>query len=149
MRQIAASGQVIDDLVLIAEAATAEEWKETIVFLPLKTKRDRTGLNDQTRKEGKSRATVIVNLRTAVFVTRTKHVLVRQLKDIQILHAFHFDSLPKNEHETRARFLPRSLEFSKRRNEIRPFLVQTRIVTARTEFRLNPQEITITSRRGR
>jgi hypothetical protein len=58
MRQIAASGQVIDDLVLIAEAATAEEWKETIVFLPLKTKRDRTGLNDQTRKEGKSRARV-------------------------------------------------------------------------------------------
>jgi hypothetical protein len=40
-----------------------------------------------------------------------------QLKDIQILYAFHFDSLPKNEHETRARFLPRSLEFSKRRNE--------------------------------
>jgi hypothetical protein len=35
----------------------------------------------------------------------------------QILYAFHFDSSPKNEHETRARFLPRSLEFSKRRND--------------------------------
>src|SRR4029077_10618436 len=42
---------------------------------------------------------------------------MRQLKDIQILYAFHFDSLPKNEHETRARFLPRSLEFSNRRND--------------------------------
>jgi hypothetical protein len=28
-------GQVIDDLVLIAEATTAEEWNGTIVFLPL------------------------------------------------------------------------------------------------------------------
>src|SRR5215831_6135593 len=27
-----------------------------------------------------------------------------QLKDIKILYAFHVDSLPKNEHETRARF---------------------------------------------
>jgi hypothetical protein len=27
-------GQVIDDLVLIAEATTAEEWNGTIVFLP-------------------------------------------------------------------------------------------------------------------
>jgi hypothetical protein len=34
-----------------------------------------------------------------------------QLKDIQILYAIHFDSLPKNDHETRAGFLPRSLEF--------------------------------------
>ena len=42
---------------------------------------------------------------------------MRQLKDVQILYAFHFDSLPKNEHETRARLLPRSLEFSKRRND--------------------------------
>ncbi len=33
--QTAALGQVIDDLVLIAEATTAEEWEETIVFLPL------------------------------------------------------------------------------------------------------------------
>jgi hypothetical protein len=33
--QAAALGQVIDDLVLIAEATTAEEWKGTIVFLPL------------------------------------------------------------------------------------------------------------------
>ena len=38
---------------------------------------------------------------------------MRQLEYIQILYAFHFDSLPKNEHETRARFLPRSLEFLK------------------------------------
>ena len=36
---------------------------------------------------------------------------MRQLEDIQILYAFHVDSLPKNEHETRTRFLPRSLEF--------------------------------------
>jgi hypothetical protein len=28
---------------------------------------------------------------------------MRQLKDIQILYAFHFDSLPKNEHVTRTR----------------------------------------------
>ena len=42
---------------------------------------------------------------------------MRQIEYIQVLYAFHFDSLPKNEHETRARFLPRSLEFSKRRNE--------------------------------
>src|SRR5215510_10329775 len=38
---------------------------------------------------------------------------MRQLKYIQLLYAFHFDFLLKNEHETRARFLPRSLEFSK------------------------------------
>jgi hypothetical protein len=43
---------------------------------------------------------------------------MRQLKDIEILYAFHFDSLLKNEHETRARFLPRSLEFSKHRNDL-------------------------------
>ena len=30
---------------------------------------------------------------------------MRQLKDIQILYAIHFDSLPKNDHKTRARFL--------------------------------------------
>jgi len=35
VRQTAALGRVIDDLVLIAEATTAEEWNETIVFLPL------------------------------------------------------------------------------------------------------------------
>ena len=35
VRQTAALGQVIDDLVLIAEATTTEEWKGTIVFLPL------------------------------------------------------------------------------------------------------------------
>ena len=35
VRQAAALGQVIDDLVLIAEATTAEEWEGTIVFLPL------------------------------------------------------------------------------------------------------------------
>ena len=29
--------------------------------------------------------------------------MMRQLKHIQIFYAFHFDSLPKNEHETRAR----------------------------------------------
>src|SRR5262249_44285300 len=29
---------------------------------------------------------------------------MRQLEYIQLLYAFHFDSLPKNEHETRARF---------------------------------------------
>ena len=32
--QTAPLGQVIDDLVLIAEATTAEEWKGTIIFLP-------------------------------------------------------------------------------------------------------------------
>jgi hypothetical protein len=32
--QAAALGQVIDDLVLIAEASTAEEWEGIIVFLP-------------------------------------------------------------------------------------------------------------------
>ena len=42
---------------------------------------------------------------------------MRQFEYIQILYAFHFDSLPKNGHETRARFLPRSLEFSNRRND--------------------------------
>ncbi len=42
---------------------------------------------------------------------------MRQLEYIQILYTFHFDSLPKNEHETRARFLPRALEFSKGRND--------------------------------
>jgi hypothetical protein len=42
---------------------------------------------------------------------------MRQPEDIQILYAFHFDSLPNSEQETRARFLPRSLEFSKRRNQ--------------------------------
>jgi hypothetical protein len=46
-----------------------------------------------------------------------RETVLRGLKDIQILYAFHFDSLPKNEHETRTRFLSRSLEFSKRRNE--------------------------------
>jgi hypothetical protein len=35
VRQAAALGQVIDDLVLVAEATTAEEWKRIIVFLPL------------------------------------------------------------------------------------------------------------------
>src|SRR6266481_2860155 len=40
-----------------------------------------------------------------------------QLEYIQVLYAFHFDSLPKNEHETRTRFLSRSLEFPKRRND--------------------------------
>jgi hypothetical protein len=35
VRQAAASGQVIDDLVLVAEASTAEEWEGTIAFLPL------------------------------------------------------------------------------------------------------------------
>ena len=43
---------------------------------------------------------------------------MRQLKDIQILYAFHIDPLPRNEHDTRARFLPRSLEFPKRRNDL-------------------------------
>jgi Domain of unknown function (DUF5615) len=33
--QTAPLGQVIDDLVLVAEATTAEEWEGTIVFLPL------------------------------------------------------------------------------------------------------------------
>jgi hypothetical protein len=33
--QTAALGQIIDDLVLIAGATTAEEWNGTIVFLPL------------------------------------------------------------------------------------------------------------------
>ena len=33
--QTAPLGQVIDDLVLVAEASTAEEWEGTIVFLPL------------------------------------------------------------------------------------------------------------------
>src|SRR5439155_21818180 len=41
--------------------------------------------------------------------------MMRKLKDIEILYAFHFHSLPKNEHETRARFLSRSLEVPKRR----------------------------------
>jgi hypothetical protein len=36
-----------------------------------------------------------------------------QLEDIEIPYAFHLDSLLKNEHV----FLPRSLEFPKRRNE--------------------------------
>jgi hypothetical protein len=35
VRQATALGQVIDDLVLIAEATTPEEWKGKIVFLPL------------------------------------------------------------------------------------------------------------------
>ena len=35
VRQTAALGQVIDDLVLVAKATTAEEWKGTILFLPL------------------------------------------------------------------------------------------------------------------
>ena len=35
VRQAAALGQMIDDLVLIAGATTAEEWEGTIVFLPL------------------------------------------------------------------------------------------------------------------
>jgi hypothetical protein len=35
VRQTAPLGQVIDDLVLIAEATTGEEWQGTIVFLPL------------------------------------------------------------------------------------------------------------------
>lgn len=34
VRQTAALGRVIDDLVLVAEASTAEEWEGTIVFLP-------------------------------------------------------------------------------------------------------------------
>gem|GEM_PF-6965744 len=42
---------------------------------------------------------------------------MRQFEDIEIFYAFHFAFLPKNEHETRARLLPRSLEFSKRRND--------------------------------
>ena len=33
--QTAPLGQVIDDLVLVTEATTAEEWNGTIVFLPL------------------------------------------------------------------------------------------------------------------
>jgi hypothetical protein len=33
--QTAPLGQVIDNLVLIAEATTAQQWKGTIVFLPL------------------------------------------------------------------------------------------------------------------
>ena len=41
-----------------------------------------------------------------------------QLEDVEILYTFHFDSLPKNEHGTQARLLPRSLEFLKRRNEL-------------------------------
>jgi len=35
VRQAAALGQVIDDLVLLAEATIAEEWEGTIAFLPL------------------------------------------------------------------------------------------------------------------
>ena len=35
VRQTAALGQVIDDLVLVVEASTAEEWNGTIVFVPL------------------------------------------------------------------------------------------------------------------
>jgi hypothetical protein len=46
-----------------------------------------------------------------------RETVLRGLKDIQILYAFHFDSLPKNERETRTWFLSRSLEFPKRRNE--------------------------------
>src|SRR5215472_14310333 len=42
---------------------------------------------------------------------------MRQFEDIEIFYAFHFAFLPKNEHETRARLLPRSLEFSKRQND--------------------------------
>jgi hypothetical protein len=34
VRQAAALGQVIDDLVLIVEASNAEEWEGKIVFLP-------------------------------------------------------------------------------------------------------------------
>ena len=34
VRQTAALGRVIDDLVLVAEASTAEEWEGTILFLP-------------------------------------------------------------------------------------------------------------------
>lgn len=35
VRQTAALGQVIDDLVLLAHASSAEEWEGTIAFLPL------------------------------------------------------------------------------------------------------------------
>jgi predicted nuclease of predicted toxin-antitoxin system len=35
VRQTAALEQVIDDLVLVAEATTTEEWRGTILFLPL------------------------------------------------------------------------------------------------------------------
>jgi hypothetical protein len=35
VRQTAALGEVIDDLVLVVEASTAEEWNGTIVFVPL------------------------------------------------------------------------------------------------------------------
>ncbi len=35
VRQAAALGKVIHDLVLVAEATTTKEWKRTIVFLPL------------------------------------------------------------------------------------------------------------------
>ena len=42
---------------------------------------------------------------------------MRQLKTSRSSTLFISIPLPKNEHETRARFLPRSLEFSKRRNE--------------------------------
>jgi predicted nuclease of predicted toxin-antitoxin system len=58
VRQTAALGQVIDDLVLIAEATTAEEWKGTIVFLRFKTKPYRTRMNDQRGKKAKSPALV-------------------------------------------------------------------------------------------
>jgi hypothetical protein len=36
--------------------------------------------------------------------------MMRQLEYVQVFYAFHFDSPPKNEHETRTRFLPRSLD---------------------------------------
>jgi|SRR5262245_17911330 len=42
---------------------------------------------------------------------------MRQPKDIELLYAFHFHFLPKNEHETRTRLLSRCLEFSKRQND--------------------------------
>jgi hypothetical protein len=35
VRQTAPLGRVIDDLVLVAGASTAEEWEGTIVFVPL------------------------------------------------------------------------------------------------------------------
>src|SRR5215831_19371722 len=42
---------------------------------------------------------------------------MRQFEYVQILYAFHFDSLQRTEHGTRTRFLPRSMEFPKRRND--------------------------------
>jgi hypothetical protein len=80
---------------------------------------------------------------------------MRQLEYIQVLYAFHFHFLPKNEHDTRARFLPRSLEFPKRRNDIAVLLllvIPRHVVSCRAgswKLRLATQVLTEANPLGR